>query len=74
MDNIKRKRFESVASNRVNKVINALSSLQKCSNIYNYEYSEEDVRKMMAVLKKQMDELKASYSHGLSKENKEFKF
>jgi hypothetical protein len=74
MDNIKRKRFENIASGRVNRIINSIQSLQKCSNVYNYEYNEEDVRKMMSVLKKQMDELKASFNNGLSKGNKEFKF
>jgi hypothetical protein len=74
MENIKRKRFENIASGRVNRIINSIQSLQKCSNVYNYEYTEEDVRKMMTVLKKQMDELKISFSKGLSKGNKEFKF
>lgn len=74
MENIKRKRFEEVASGRVNRILISLQSLQKCSNVYNYEYNEEDVQKMMAVLKKQMDELKFSFDKGLSKGKQEFKF
>jgi hypothetical protein len=74
MENIRRKRFEEIASGRVNRIIISLQSLEKCSNVYNYEYNEEDVRKMMAVLKKQMDELKLAFDKGLSKEKKEFKF
>ena len=74
MSKTKRERFEEIASGRVNRVILALQSLQKCSNTYNYEYSEEDIRKMMASLRKQMDELKMSFDKGVMKGNQKFKF
>jgi hypothetical protein len=70
----KRERFEDVASGRMNRIIGAMKSLQKCSNRYNYEYSEEDVKKMMSVLKTQLDELKSAYGKGLKKNNQQFKF
>lgn len=71
-----RERFESVASKRVDKVVDSLRSLQKCSNLYSYEYNEADVKKMFLSLRNQMDELKMSFDKGLSKnKNKEkFKF
>jgi len=74
MSKTKRERFENVAGGRVNKVILSLQSLQKCSNTYNYEYSEDDVRKMITTLRKQLDELKASFDKGLIKNKEEFKF
>ena len=74
MDNIKRNRFENVASSRVNKILNAMKSLQNCSNVYNYEYSEEDIRKMISTLRKQLDELKMAYDKGLAKNKEIFKF
>lgn len=74
MSKTKRDRFEQIASNRVNKVILALQSLQKCSNTYNYEYNEEDVKKMMTVIKGQFDELKAAFEIGLKKNTEKFKF
>jgi hypothetical protein len=74
MSKTKRERFENVAGGRVNKAIIALQSLQKCSNTYNYEYSEEDVRKMITTLRKQLDELKSSFDKGLVKNKGEFKF
>ncbi len=56
MSKTKRERFEEVASRRVNGAITALQSLQKCSNIYNYEYSEADVNKIVNTLRKQIDQ------------------
>jgi hypothetical protein len=50
-----------------------MQSLQKCSNTYNYEYTEEDVRKMMGVIKTQFDELKTAFDKG-AKSNEKFKF
>lgn len=39
----KRLRFEKVASNRVQKVIDYLALIKNCANRNNYEYGEEDV-------------------------------
>ena len=39
----KRLRFEKVASNRVQKVIDYLALIKNCANRNNYEYSEEDI-------------------------------
>ena len=74
MEKSKRKRFEEVASSRVNKVLNAMESLQKCSNTYNYEYNDADVKKMMSAIKSQFDELRSSFDNGLSKSKGSFKF
>lgn len=70
----KRQRFEEIASNRVNKLVSAMQSLQKCSNIYNYEYTDEDVKKMIGVIKAQFDELKAAFDKEAKKSNEKFKF
>ncbi|MDB4161787.1 hypothetical protein N9772_05420 [Bacteroidia bacterium] len=72
--NEKRLRFEKVAGSRVNKVRDAIEKLEKCSNTYNYEYYPEDVKKMLAVIKTKFDEMKLSYSRGLSKNKQNFKF
>ena len=74
MSKTKRERFEDVASARVNRVISNMQSLQKCSNIYNYEYSEEDIKKMMAVIRRQLNELKIAFDKGLSINKGKFKF
>jgi len=69
-----RDRFKEIASRRVDKVLNSLSSLEKCSNTYNYEYNQEDVKKMNAVLKTKFDEVKAAFEKGVKKNNEKFKF
>ncbi|MDM9630223.1 hypothetical protein [Robiginitalea aurantiaca] len=69
-----RDRFVRVAGPRVNKVLKALDSLEKCSNTYNYMYSEEDVDKMYGAIKSRLELLKKSFEKGLMKNNSEFKF
>lgn len=73
--NSRRKRFEKVAGNRVNRLIRTLSSLSKCANRNNYEYDESDVRKMIKVLRDKLNDVETEFSGQLSKQNKsEFKF
>lgn len=47
----KRQRFERVAGNRVQAIIEKIDSLAKCSNKNNYSYSEQDVKKMFSSIK-----------------------
>lgn len=47
----KRQRFEEVAGRRVQFIINKLDQLGNCSNRNNYEYSEEDTKKMFSAIK-----------------------
>lgn len=70
----KRERFLEIAERRVDNVLNSLSSLEKCSNSYNYEYNQEDVKKMNAVLKTKFEEVKAVFEKGVKKNNEKFKF
>ncbi len=54
-------------------MITDLRSLEKCLNTYNYEYNEEDVRKMIAAIKGTLEEVKMSFDKGLSKNKIQFK-
>ncbi len=69
----KRTRFTEVAGGRTNRVINDLRLLGNCSNRNNYEYSDEDIRKMFAAIEDELRSCKAKY---LSKAAKKpvFKF
>ena len=49
---LKRQRFEKVASNRVQKILDFLNLLQNCSNRNNYEYTEDDVEHMFSEIQK----------------------
>lgn len=66
----KRQRFEKVASNRVQKILNLLNLLQNCSNKNNYEYTEEDVEHMFTEIQKALKDARNSYSNELSKNSK----
>lgn len=64
----KRERFETIASNRVQRILTSLDSLSRCSNTRNYEYSEEDVRKMEKAIKEKLSETLNSFAISLNKE------
>ncbi len=66
----KRQRFEKVASNRVQRVLDTLSLLQNCSNRNNYEYDEHDVDRMFSEILKKLKETKAVYTNELTKTEK----
>lgn len=71
----KRLRFEKVAGNRVQKVIDFLTLLQNCANRNNYEYTEADVEHMFIEISKTLKETRAKYTTELNKSNKSgFKF
>ena len=55
------------------KTLNELEKLINCSNTNNYEYSEDDVQKMIKALNEKMVKLKASYRSG-NKKNNHFNF
>lgn len=61
--NITRKadRFKRVAENRTNKIINQIRLLGNCANRSNYEYSEEDVKKIFSVIEAELKETKSKY-------------
>ena len=57
----KRQRFERVAGNRVQSIIDKLESLTKCSNRNNYSYTENDVRKMFSSIKTKLKYAEQKY-------------
>ena len=71
----KRMRFEKVAGKRVQFILDKLDLLGNCSNRSNYEYSEEDVKKMFKTLKERIKQVEALYKDELNKQQKKkFKF
>ena len=73
-NNTKRERFEKVASSRVQKILDTLDSLSKCSNRNNYAYNKEDIDKMMNVLKSKMKYVENSFRQNIEKDNNKFNF
>ncbi len=71
----RRERFERIAANRVAGVLKGLDSLEKCSNRNNYEYNDDDVKKMERALKEKVAEVIRSFSKELDRgKDIEFKF
>lgn len=70
----KRDRFKRVASRRVDNVIKDIRSLSKCSNANNYEYSEEDLNKMLKAIKGELKTMEALYRKNLKSNKETFNF
>lgn len=66
----KRQRFEKIAGNRVQRVLDTLQLLKNCSNRNNYEYTESDVEQMLTEITKALKEVRAAYTGELNKANK----
>ena len=72
---IRRERFENVAARRTQKILDLLDSLGNCSNRSNYEYTNEDVRKMFAAIKDKTKSIEAVFGNSISQAGKnKFKF
>jgi len=75
MSSVKRDRFEKVASNRVQKIIDFIELLGNCANKNNYEYTEKDVELMFKEINRALKETKTLYDKELNKLGKAgFKF
>ena len=71
----KRERFENVASNRVQRILDTLQLLQNCSNKNNYEYTEKDVDRMFSEITSAVKEARQAFTKELNRGNKSgFKF
>ena len=63
-------RFKRVAENRTNKIIDQIRLLGNCANRSNYEYSEEDVKKIFSAIESELKETKSKYQ--MKSQNKKF--
>ncbi len=63
-------RFKRVAENRTNKIIDQIRLLGNCANRSNYEYSEDDVKKIFSAIESELKETKSKYQ--MKPQNKKF--
>ena len=56
-------KFKRLAESRVNRVLKDISSIKKLSNKSHYEYSDEDIKKIYSAIRKELDEMRESFSH-----------
>ncbi len=54
-------RFKKVAVNRTNNIINQIRLLGNCSNRSNYEYSDEDVKKIFTAIEIELKNTKNKF-------------
>ena len=62
----KRAKFVELANKRVNRAIKDLELVANLANRRNYEFDEEQAKKIVRVLQNQMDLLKKSFLNGNS--------
>ncbi|MBW9151459.1 hypothetical protein KTC97_15075 [Clostridium estertheticum] len=65
---VKKERFKKIAEQRTNKLIKTLRLLGNCANKSNYDYTDEEVKKIFVAIEK---ELKATKNKFLYIENEE---
>ena len=59
--NEKAERFKRVAENRTNKIIDQIRLLGNCANKSNYEYSDDDIKKIFSAIETELRQTKAKY-------------
>ena len=57
----KQERFNRIATNRTNKILDMLRLLGNCSNTSNYSYSEEQVKKIFLAIENEVKEQKSKF-------------
>ncbi|KYD22006.1 hypothetical protein [Caldibacillus debilis] len=72
MTETKRERFIRVAENRTNKIIKTMRLLGNCANKANYDYTDEDAKKIIHALEEELNELIKKFTNE-SKKKKPFK-
>ena len=50
----KRERFKRIAENRTNKILEQIRLLGNCSNKHNYDYTDEDIKKIFSVIETEL--------------------
>jgi len=68
----KRERFVRLAEARTNKILDMLKLLGNCSSKANYDYSDEDVRKIFGTLERELKNTRAKFSSSDNRKEERF--
>lgn len=68
----KRERFVKIAEQRTNKIIDMMRLLGNCANKSNYEYSDEDVKKIFTAIDAEYKTLKSKFVEAGAGTDKKF--
>ena len=63
----RRERFENVAQRRTNNALNSIRLIANCANKHNYEYTRDDVQKIITTLKKEVNDLQSAFNSNQTK-------
>lgn len=67
----KRERFVRIAEARTNKILDMMKLLGNCASKSNYEYTDEDVKKIFAAIEKELKNTKNKfYGTDIQKEDR----
>lgn len=69
----RRAKFVELAQNRVNKAISHIRLIGNLANRTNYEFDDEDARKIVKALQRELDALKAKFGDTGGSSGTEFK-
>lgn len=64
----KQERFKKVAGNRTNRIIEQIRLLGNCSNKSNYDYSDEEIKKIFNAIDSELRETKKKYTEKTNKQ------
>lgn len=62
MKETKHERFQRIASSRTNRIIDQLRLLGNCSNRSNYEYTDEEVKKVFSAIEAELKAQKVRFT------------
>ncbi len=69
----KRKKFVELAEKRVNNALKQIELIGNLSNRSNYEYDEEDYKKIFRVIENEVREMKRRFTDANETQKKKFK-
>lgn len=72
MSRDKRAKFVELAQNRVNKALTHIRLVGNLANRSNYEFDDEDAKKIVRALQKEIDAVKAKFSDASGSQGAEF--
>lgn len=67
----KRERFVRIAESRTNRILDQLKLLGNCANKHNYDYTDEDVKKIFSAIEKEVKAAKGKFN-GQDAESRRF--
>ncbi len=59
--NVKEEKFVKIAEQRTNKILKMLELLGNCSNVYAYEYTDDQVKKIFDAIEEQLKDTKEKF-------------